>query len=303
MVGSKRVFFKIVLKVFRMMLQLIDVVTILGLLAVHFVIKERTFWSSLFFYALPLPVIIFIVLMLSIVLTKKWRRYNLIIAALLLLVWLGRSFKLHIPDDIKENDLEVVFWNTARHNTFKTALNESDDIPDVMVLVEFRNKNIEELKIRYPKYYFYRSDQEMLIFSKTPLVIERENTSKFSTSVINFKTAGINFYAVDATGSFDVPREWGLTYINKSIKEKNNTIVLGDFNTPYESIYLKQLKKDFNHAFSKKGNGFKETWFYNLPLLCLDYIWVSKDLKILKTEKIFSSKSDHSMLKTVVKRQ
>jgi len=37
--------------------------------------------------------------------------------------------------------------------------------------------------------------------------------------------------------------------------------------------------------------------------LCLDYIWVSKDLKILKTEKIFSSKSDHSMLKTVVKRQ
>ena len=44
--------------------------------------------------------------MLSIVLSKKWRQYNLIIAALLLLVWLGRSFKLHIPDDIKENDLE-----------------------------------------------------------------------------------------------------------------------------------------------------------------------------------------------------
>jgi len=197
------------------MLQLIDVVTILGLLAVHFFIKERTFWSSLFFYALPVPVIIFVVIMLSIVLSKKWRRYNLIIAALLLLVWLGRSFKLHIPDDIKENDLEVVFWNTARRNTFETALNESEDIPDVLVLVEFRNKNIAELKIRYPKYYFYKSDQEMLIFSKTPLVIERENTSKFSTSVINFKTAGINFYAVDAAGSTDVFREWGLTYINK----------------------------------------------------------------------------------------
>ena len=285
-----------------MMLQLIDVVTILGLLAVHFVIKERTFWSSLLFYALPLPVIILIVVLLSIMLTKKWRRFNLIIASLLLLVWLGRSFKLHIPEGIEEKDLEVVFWNTARRNTFETAINESTDIPDVMVLVEFSNKNIEELKIRYPKYYFYKSDTEMVIFSKTPLVIGRENTSKYSTSVINFKTAGINFYAVDAVGSTDVPREWGLTYINQSIKEHNNTIVLGDFNTPYESIYLKQLKKDFNHAFSKKGNGFKETWFYNLPLLCLDYIWVSKDLKILKSEKIFSSKSDHSMLKTVIKR-
>ena len=303
MVVGKEKFFRVILKFIRFVFKLIDVVTILGLLAVHFFIKERTFWSSLGFYALPLPVIIFVVVMLSIVLSKKWRQYNLIIAALLLLVWLGRSFKLHIPDDIKENDLEVVFWNTARRNTFKTALNESDDIPDVMVLVEFRNKNIEELKIRYPKYYFYSSHRELFIFSKTPLDIKSENISKYRSSVINFETAGINFYAVDAQGSIDVPRKMELTYINKSIKEKNNTIVLGDFNTPYESFYLKQLKKDFNHAFSKKGNGFKETWFYNLPLLCLDYIWVSKDLKILKTEKIFSSKSDHSMLKTVVKRQ
>ncbi len=235
-------------------------------------------------------------------LTKKWRRYNLIIASLLLLVWLGRSFKLHIPDDIQEKHLEVVFWNTARRNTFETALNERADIPDVMVLVEYGKENIDELKIRYPKYYFYRSDRELFIFSKTPLYIESDKTSKFNTSVINFKTAGINFYAVDATGSPDVPKAWGLTYINQSIKESKNTIVLGDFNTPYESIYLKQLKKNFNHAFSKKGNGFKETWFYNLPLLCLDYIWVSKDLKILKAEKIFSTNSDHSMLQTVVKR-
>jgi len=285
-----------------MMLQLIDVVTILGLLAVHFVIKERTFWSSLLFYALPLPVIILIVVLLSIMLTKKWRRFNLIIASLLLLVWLGRSFKLHIPEGIEEKDLEVVFWNTGRSNTFETAINESTDIPDVMVLVEFSNKNIEELKIRYPKYYFYRSQRELFIFSKMVIDIKSDNKSKYGTSVLNFETAGVNFYAVDAQGSLDVPREWGLTYINQSIKEHNNTIVLGDFNTPYESIYLKQLKKDFNHAFSKKGNGFKETWFYNLPLLCLDYIWVSKNLKILKSEKIFSSKSDHSMLKTVIKR-
>ena len=284
------------------MLQLIDVVTILGLLAVHFVIKERTFWSSLLFYALPLPVIILIVVLLSIMLTKKWRRFNLIIASLLLLVWLGRSFKLHIPEGIEEKDLEVVFWNTGRSNTFETAINESTDIPDVMVLVEFSNKNIEELKIRYPKYYFYRSQRELFIFSKMVIDIKSDNKSKYGTSVLNFETAGVNFYAVDAQGSLDVPREWGLTYINQSIKEHNNTIVLGDFNTPYESIYLKQLKKDFNHAFSKKGNGFKETWFYNLPILSLDYIWVSKNLKILKSEKIFSSKSDHSMLKTVIKR-
>ncbi|MFH4965979.1 endonuclease/exonuclease/phosphatase family protein [Gaetbulibacter sp. M235] len=301
MVVNKRISFKIIQTVLRVILQLINVVVILSLITSHFVIKERTFWSSLFFYGFPLPVIIVVVLVLTLFLTKQWRRYNLIIASVLLLVWLSKSFKVHIPDTIKEKDLEVVFWNTSRENTFEMAFNEKGDIPDVMVLAEFRKNNIEELKKKYPKYHFYRSDRELLIFSKTPLDSISENTSKFSTSVINFKTAGINFYAIDAIGSLDVPKEWGLTYINKSIKEKNNTIVLGDFNTPYESIYLKQLKTDFNQAFNKKGNGFRETWFYNIPLLSLDHIWVSKDLKILKTEKIFTTKSDHSMLKTYIK--
>jgi endonuclease/exonuclease/phosphatase (EEP) superfamily protein YafD len=302
MVGSKRVFFKVILKFTKITLKLINVISIVTLLAAHFVIKERTFWSSLLFYALPLPIIILVVLLLSIVLTQKWRGYNLIIVSILLLIWLSRSFKIHIPDTIKKTDLEVVFWNVARRNNFEMAFNESGDIPDIMVLVESEKNNLEKFKLKYPKYYFYRSHKELFIFSKTPLDIKSENISKYGTTVINFETAGINFYAVDATGSPDVPRKWELTFINKSIKEKNNTIVLGDFNTPYESIYLKQLKKDFNHAFSKKGNGFKETWFYNLPLLCLDYIWVSKDFKILKTQKINTLKSDHNLLKTYIKR-
>lgn len=129
-----------------------------------------------------------------------------------------------------------------------------------------------------------------------------EQASNHNSTVINFKTAGINFYAVDVTGSSDVPRSWELSFVNKQIKETLNTVVLGDFNTPYESSYLKQLKTNFNQAFNKKGNGFRETWFYNLPILSLDHIWVSKDLKILKTEKIYTFKSDHNMLKTYIKR-
>lgn len=258
--------------------------------------------SSLYFYTFPLPVIILLVLLFSIVLTKQWRRYNLIIASLLLLTWLSRSFKIHIPDTISKQDLEVVFWNASRDNTFEEAFKENGNIPDVLVLVESPKNNLQSFKQQYPNDYYYKSDKELFIFSKTPLDIKSENISKYGTTVINFRTAGINFYVVDATGSPDVPRKWELTYINKSIKEKSNTIVLGDFNTPYESSYLKQLKTDFNQAFNKKGNGFRETWFYNLPLLSLDHIWVSKDLKILKTEKIHMFKSDHNMLKTFIKR-
>ena len=69
-----------------------------------------------------------------------------------------------------------------------------------------------------------------------------------------------------------------------------------------DGLNLNKIKSTFNHAFNEKGNGFRETWFWNLPLLSLDHIWVSKDLKILKTQKINTFKSDHCMLKTYVRK-
>jgi endonuclease/exonuclease/phosphatase family metal-dependent hydrolase len=102
-------------------------------------------------------------------------------------------------------------------------------------------------------------------------------------------------------GSHDVPRQWEIKFVNSEIKNTNNTIILGDFNLPYESMLLKEIKGNFNHAFTNKGNGFRETWFWNIPLLSIDHIWVSKDLNILKTEKVATFKSDHSMLKTYIR--
>lgn len=290
------------LKILKISLQLINVVILLALLSVHFIFKEHSYRDSLHFYTFPLPVIILVVLLFSIILTKPWRRFNLTVASLLLVIWFGRSFKIHIPETVKETDLEIVFWNASRAHGFETAFKVNKAIPDVMVLVESKKNNIKALQTTYPNHYFYKSKGEMYVFSKTPINIKSENASNYSTTVLHFTTAELDFYAVDVTGSPDVPREWELTYVNRLIKKDNNSIVLGDFNVPYESRFLNPLKATFNHAFSKKGNGFRETWFYNLPLLSLDHIWVSKDLEILKTEKITTFKSDHTLLKTFIKK-
>lgn len=288
------------LKVLKFIFQLIDVVIILVLMVLHFVIKEQTFWSSLYFYVFPLPVIILIILALSVVLTKRWRLYNLKIALILLLIWLGRSFKIHIPDTIEETDLEVVFWNASRDNGLNEAIAINKGIPDVLVLVESKKNNLEVLQAKYPDYYFYKSVRGIMIFSKTPLEIISEETSKYNSTVVNFKTVGINFYVVDVSGSTDVPRAWELGYVNKLIEKQENTIIVGDFNVPYESKFLNPLKQQFNHVFNKKGNGFRETWAWGIPLLSIDHIWFSKDLKILKTQKINTWKSDHSMINVII---
>lgn len=271
-----------------------------ALLSVHFVLKERSYIDALRYYMFPLPIIIGIILCLSVFLKK--RRYHLMLVGVLSVIWLGRSFKIHIPETIDNSDIEIVFWNASRDNGFTEAFNLHKSIPDVMVLVESKPNNIKEFQKKYPEYYFYKSNVGIYIFSKNPIQIENEVTSKYNSNVINFKSYGINFYVVDVTGSTDVPRNWELNFVNDLIKENKNTIVLGDFNVPFESKNLNKIKSTFNHAFNEKGNGFREIWFWNLPLLSLDHIWVSKDLKILKTQKINTFKSDHCMLKTYVRK-
>ena len=52
----------------------------------------------------------------------------------------------------------------------------------------------------------------------------------------------------------------------------------------------------------KKGMVLEKLGFWNIPLLSLDHIWVAKDLEVIKTEKIGTFKSDHSMVKTFIRK-
>jgi len=290
------------LKIIKILYLLVNSVIIIALLSIHFVLKESSYQNSLLFYTFPLPVITAIALGLTIFLSKTFRKYNLLLAGALLLFWLGRSFKIHIPEEINESDIEVVFWNASHERNLEDAFDISGNIPDVFVLVEHGKYSVDRLQLKYSDYYFYKSINGISVFSKLPIELIDDISSNYGTNIVKFETYNINFYAVDVSGSMDVPREWELTFVNEYVEQKTQTILLGDFNVPFESKFLDSIKNNFNHAFNEKGNGFRETWFWNIPLLSLDHIWVSKNLKVLKTKKIRTFKSDHNMLKTVIKK-
>ncbi|MBU3820496.1 endonuclease/exonuclease/phosphatase family protein [Flavobacteriaceae bacterium XHP0103] len=289
------------LKVLKALILIVNVGVIIALLTIHFIIKDSGFRQSLLFYTLPLPIIIAIVLFLSLFVGKRIRKYNLILAGVLMLVWLVRSFRLHFFADVTSPNLEIVFWNASRDQGFEEAFNENGNLPDVMVLVESKVNDLNALTAKYPNFFFYRIKKEVYISSKTPIKILKKETSKHKSAVIKFNTKGIDFFVVDAQGSFGVPRRVEMAFIDSQIDVSKKTIVLGDFNLPYESVLFKKIKKNFNHAFTKKGLGFRETWFYGWPLLSIDHIWVSKDVEILKAEKLNTQESDHSMIKTYLK--
>ncbi|MFS4483354.1 endonuclease/exonuclease/phosphatase family protein [Hyunsoonleella sp. 2307UL5-6] len=198
---------------------------------------------------------------------------------------------------------EVVFWNARHNKQFLDALNESNGIPDVLVMVEYDSDNINNAKDKHPEYHYFLSDSTGFgILSKTPLLMHEEITHDDDSTILSFQTNGFNFYAVDISASYLNFRKTSLHFVNSNIDKQNKTIILGDFNTPLESIHFSFFETYFLNAFNDKGNGFRETWLWNMPLLSLDHVWVSKDLNILNADKIATFKSDHSMIKTVIKR-
>ncbi len=291
------------LKFIKTFFQRINILVIIGLLISHFVLKDSYYVSSLFYYTFPLPIIIIAIGLLSIFQNKKTRKYNLILTLLLLVVWFGRSFKVNTSEVINETDIEVVFWNATHKREFKHVFEKAEKLPDLVVLVEYHAEELEETKLKLPDYYYYWHEQsEIGVFSKKAIDVKKVFTSEDETVVINFTSHGINFYAIDVASSMNVFRKNQIAFVQECVESEKKTILLGDFNTPLESKFLENIKNNFRHVLDEKGNGFRETWFWNIPLLSLDHIWVSKDLNILNAEKIVTFKSDHSMIKTVIQR-
>ncbi len=83
--------------------------------------------------------------------------------------------------------------------------------------------------------------------------------------------------------------------------EGEAAIILGDFNTPYESVALDRFREKFYHCFTEAGRGLRETWPWPLPALSLDHIWVTRDWKPQLCRKVKRWSSDHAMVWTVLK--
>lgn len=252
--------------------------------------------TSIIFYALPLPMIILMMIGALLFIERKLRRNTIFIVVILFGFWFVRSYRF-LNTDATDNAIEIVYWNSGRNHGLKDAIAENGDLPDVLVLVECDTKSLEYAEMVYPDYEFYLSNERIAVFSKTPINFREEITAIDNSTILKFETLGYHFYAIDVSPNILNFRKISLNFLESEILENEKTIVLGDFNTPFESVHFNFFKENFINAFNEKGHGFRETWFWNIPLLMIDHIWVSRDLKVLKVVKINTLKSDHSMLR------
>lgn len=277
------------------------------LLVIHFVVKDHFQVLGAVFYALPIPILICLGLGVAILFYGN-KTYILSILGVVLgmtIFWLSTYYFFPKPVEIPKNSTVVLFWNAANRSKLPVDIlleRIKNTSPDIIGLVEAENAtaaDIQKLSKAFPSYEFQILEGNMLVGVKGS--IEKITfICKNNSHDINFVDAQLTtgHASVAITDTFQDPsmdKEKTLTTVLQLALQNNSDVIIGDFNTPYESVHFRNFETEYK-SFHDYGQGFSATWPYRIPLLELDQIFVSTTWSPILLKKLHHPVSDHAML-------
>src|SRR5690606_15770285 len=172
--------------------------------------------------------------------------------------------------------------------------------PKIIGLVEALPSQIDlaVLKMALPKYQFKRLYGTTLVGVKGTIedvqFKAESNVYKFNlvTATVDGKTLRVVIADVNAVPFSNKKIPLGI--IHQFSKQNDVDMIMGDFNTPYESVFFREYKVDYKsfHPFSL---GMTSTWPTPTPVIEIDQIWLRKSLHPVKLRKVCFGISDHKM--------
>lgn len=277
------------------------------LLFIHFNLKDHFQFFQIFFYAFPLPILIFIGCIIAIFYYKSKIYFIVFISLIIILTgaWFNNAYVFPRTVEIPTDATSVIFWNAADKPKIPMEIlteNIKKIQPDIIALVETEyasEEDIQKLSKEFPAYEFRILEGFMMIGIKGHI----ENI----TYVIEEYSYDIHFVEMQLhngplllalTDTFQSPtmdKRKTLETVLQLISDRNVDLIVGDFNTPYESVHFRNFETDYT-SFHDYGQGFSATWPYGIPLLEIDQIYTAKTLSPILLQKFYYKVSDHAML-------
>ncbi|QDO92724.1 endonuclease/exonuclease/phosphatase family protein [Formosa sediminum] len=278
------------------------------LILIHFIIKDRFQPIVFLFNAVPLIVIIAYGFFLAFIIRKHRPLLLAILSINILLGIYWYSNYYFKTESIQVSQLQtrsLLFWNISRpeHLPLEDIFRKIEEHnPDILVFVEA--KKIPETDLiafttKYPLYGIIQLQSEMMIAIKGQInetIYKRISTgSNCNMVTCTIKGEEIKILINDLFANPALSKRFDFEIIQSVIQTEQVDIIVGDFNTPYESAFFETFKTDFE-SFHNYNNGFSATWPSKFPLLEIDHIWISKTWQPLILDKEFNSNSDHGLL-------
>lgn len=230
----------------------------------------------------------------------------LVLAVAVLAGWWPGRLRLEPCAEI-EPTRRVLLWNTARGRggwgRVARAIRASD--ADLIALVEAGGSH-------HRRRAFWKAvapDHELFLVGRGLVLLSRDGLgrtgrirlpgwSRAAWAEVPFDGGTMRVVLVDVEADPLTDRRPAMEEIFRFANAEPSmpTLVLGDFNTPQDSVTFDPVRERFAHAYESAGRGFEPTWPTILPVLTLDHVWVSRDLEIACTHHRWTALSDHSQV-------
>ena len=290
---------------------LVGFVSLAGL-AVRLTVKDATAPISTLFYATPLPVLTVGLGLLA----WRWRRgriirFGLAAVALGFAAWtLGVYVRqpAGAPSvSLGSKKIRVFFWNTGRGSigddaSIAAEIRRAD--ADIVVLVESVPWDEPDVIRR-----FWREacpDLRPSVLGGGIVMLSRFPSGETLTADLPLESITrqldvdcdghpLTLLICDIGSSPTCSRAEVLSMVGETAEKLADraTLVLGDFNTPPDSLHFGSLRRLYRNGFETAGSGYLATWPMPLPVLALDQMWVSPAVEPLSCRHLWSLQSDH----------
>ena len=271
----------------------------------HVTLRDRVDYLATVFYALPLPVLAGLASALSI--GKIRRRLAAAFAFIIAAAWFARSHSSHGPPaaGTGKQEFRALYWNLNRPRTASA---------DLISLVRHLQPDVVGCGEPGPNFMTHGGDYEkalpgytchlmprgLFVLSKWPVKMlgrgKLDSLGAYASFDVSAPQGAVRLVLVDVWAEPLFPRKRSLEEALSYAEGGRRCLIMGDFNTPSESVWFTPYRAKMSDVLEAGGRGFRETWFWRLPLLSLDHTWAGHDWRILEAQKINRWSSDHAAI-------
>ncbi|MEZ6115175.1 MAG: endonuclease/exonuclease/phosphatase family protein [Pirellulaceae bacterium] len=218
------------------------------------------------------------------------------------ILWIGSSYQMTTPFSQPHDGLKVVYWNTARgafgwHGVFWELQKQR---PDVIAVCEagMSKEDLDDWQAAFPQYQATDMDGQLLLLSKIPigqLGYCDLRTGKYKRIRLDTNTGPVQLVLVDVDSNTSINRDALFESIVDELTcwQDDPMLIVGDFNTPRDSVHFHHFERRFRNAFETSGQGYAPTWPMPFPVLQIDHAWHNNRLAITECHQEWTRFSDH----------
>lgn len=226
------------------------------------------------------------------------------LAIMIFAAWACQAEYLKRAEPLAPDDIKVVFWNTARlpFGITGPARQISEHTPTLIGLVEssdYQPEFVERWQKELPDYEIAGTHFGGLVAVKGHVtrqisydLLPNSVCEQFDL-IINDRP--ITLLLVDISSQLNLSRQNPLQELADLCDRLSDRplIVMGDFNTPDDSVLFDPLRVHCRNAARHRGAGYAPSWPVPLPVLTLDQVWVNPQVQVRRCEYGWSRYSDH----------